>query len=201
MIKKIFLLIFGFVFITGCVSMAVTTNKMTEKVTGSIRTMEEVDKDKKLEKSIRKQVKSDVKIFAEINNMKKVGSYNITVYDSRVLITGIIADARIKNFIYNKIWEFKGVKEVINELEVSYTDESNSLIDYFISLSVKNRLRFVNGIRSTNYDVVVSNKRAFVLGIAYSEDEMRKVGYVASTTKGVRDVVIHVILKEDSRRK
>ena len=198
--KKIFLILLVLIIVSGCVGVAVTTNSVTEKITGTVRSIEEINNDRNLEKSIKKQLKQDVKIFAEINNMKRTGSYKITSYEGRILITGAVPDARIKNFIYNKVWEFDKVKEVINELEVTQ-DEINSISDYFLSKSVSNRLRFTNGIRTVNYEVVVSNKKAFVLGVAYSEDEMRKVGYVTGTTKGVKSAIIHVIVTSDARRR
>lgn len=198
--KRIFLVFFTLFIISGCVSMAVTTTNMTEKVTGTVRSIDRINEDRKLEKLIKKQLKQDVKMFAEVNNMKRIGNYKITSYEGRILVTGRVPDPRIKNFIYNKIWDFEGVNEVISELEISQ-EMNNSLRDYFLSKSVKNRLRFTNGIRSVNYDVIVFNKKAYILGVAYSEDEMRKVGYITGTTKGVKNAIIHVIVINDSRRK
>lgn len=198
--KKAFLIFFVLAMTTACVRLAVTTNNLTERVTGTVRSIEKIEKDKDLEKAIKKQLKQDLKVFAEINNMKRIGKYKIMSYEGRILITGVVQDVRIKNFIYNKIWEFKEVKEVINELEVS-SEKANSAKDYFLSKSVKNRLRFTNGIRSVNYEIIVSNKNAYVLGVSYSEDEMRKVGYITGTTKGVENAIIHVIVMDDSRRK
>lgn len=199
-VKRIFLTFFTLFMISGCVGMAVTTTNVTEKVTGTVRSIDEINSDKKLEKVIEKQLKQDVKMFAEINNMRRVGEYDITAYEGRILVTGRVADPRMKNFIYNKIWDFKGVKEVINELEISQ-EKSGSINDYFLSKSVKNRLRFTSGIRSVNYKVIVYNKKAFILGVAYSDDEMRKVGYITGTTNGIKNAIIHVININDPRRK
>lgn len=198
--KNIFKLFVVLLMLNGCVGIAVTTSDLTEKTTGTIRNIEQIRGDKALSKAIKKQLKQDIKMFAEINNMRIIGDYKITSFENRVLITGTVSDIRLKNFIYNKIWEFDGIKEVINELNVSLNDNSNWLTDYFLSKSIKNRFLITNGIRSVNYEVVVKNNKAYVLGISYSQEEIKKVGYITATTKGIRDSVIHVITKNDTRR-
>lgn len=188
------------IILNGCVGIAVTTSDLTEKTTGTIRNIEQIKSDKSLSKAIKKQLKQDVKMFAEINNMRIIGNYKITSFEGRVLITGTVGDIRLKNFIYNKVWDFDGVKEVINELNVSLNDDSSCLKDYFLSKSIKNRLLITNGIRSVNYEVIVKNNKAYILGISYSSEEIKKVGYIAATTKGVEDSIIHVITRDDIRR-
>lgn len=199
---KKYLLLFTLLFLLpSCVKLAATNSVITEKATRTHRTIEQVRKDSVLEKELKKKLKDELKIFAKINNIKRIGSFELIVNEGRVFVIGNVAQDEINNFIYNKIWENKKVLEVINELKVDLDGmEKNSFKDFSIKQAIKFKLLTTSNIKSQNYTVIVKNATAYIIGIAEDEVEIQKIGYLASTVSGVENVIIHIIEKNDSRR-
>ena len=197
-----YLFLFTLLFLLpSCVELAATNSVITEKATRTHRTIEQVRKDNVLEKELNKKLKEELKIFAKINNIKRVGNFKLIVNEGRVFVIGNVAQDEINNFIYNKIWENKKVLEVINELKVDLDGvEKNSFKDFFIRQTVKFKLLTTSNIKSQNYTIVVENGTVYIIGIAEDEIEIQKVGYLASTVSGVDNVIVHIIEKNDSRR-
>ena len=94
-----------------------------------------------------------------------------------------------------------GISEVINEMQV--TAESgilNYARDRWISLQVDAKLLLDFDILSINYDLETVNGTVYLMGIAQSEDELKRVEEHASSIGGVKGVVSHVVMKDDPRR-
>lgn len=198
--KKYILILCLFLF-PSCVQLAATNSVLTEKATRTHRTIEQVRKDQTLEKELRNTLKKELKIFAKINNIRRIGNYKVLVMEGRVFLIGNVAQNEINNFIYNKVWENNKVREVVNELKISLEDnERNSLKDFFIKRNIAWKFLTTGGVKSQNYDIIVDNGTAYIIGIADDDIEIRKVGHLASTASGVREAVIHVMDKNDSRR-
>lgn len=198
--KKTFISLIAILFLCSCMSFAVTSSNLTEQATRSHRSVEQVRRDVDLEKSIKNLIKAELKIFSEINNIKKLGDYNIIVIEGRVFLIGVVAQPEIKSFIYNKIWEHASVREVINELQVNLELARNSMKDFWMKRSLSFKLLTTKDVKSSNYKLFVINSIAYVVGIADNDIEIKKVGYLASTVEGVESAVIHIMNKNDTRR-
>jgi osmotically-inducible protein OsmY len=120
---------------------------------------------------------------------------NVTarVHEGRVMLTGTVNREETAREAVRLAWAAKGVKEVINNLEVS--DKSNIMNDAndtWIETQIESRLLATKGIKSLNYTVEVENGVAYLLGVAQNEQELKNVAYIASITKGVTKVVSYV---------
>lgn len=120
--------------------------------------------------------------------------------EGRVLLTGSVPDHAHMVHAVEVAWGVKGVKEVINELEVSNKSFKESMKDGAIMAHIKARLLMEKDVRSVNYTVDVNKGTAYLIGIARDKTELDKALEVARTTKGVKKVVSHVALKSDPRR-
>ena len=123
------------------------------------------------------------------------------ITEGRVLLTGSVKKAEYRYEAEKLTWEVPGVKEVINELQV--TDGSTFtgyMTDAWLSRAVKTRLIFTKGISSSNYNVESVNGTVYLMGIAQNERELQSAIDVARTVKGTKEVVSHVLLKDDPRR-
>ena len=149
----------------------------------------------------------DLSIQTELNHLffqDDLDLYNdvsISVIEGRVLLKGSVPthEDRIRATWVAR--QADRVREVINEMQV--TAESgilNYARDRWISLSLDTRLLFDIDILSVNYDVETVNATVYVMGIAQDEDELQRVKAHAHSIEGVKDVVIHVIMKDDPRR-
>lgn len=126
----------------------------------------------------------------------------IKVTEGRVMLTGDVDKPESKIKATELTWKVNGVKEVMNEIQVN---DKTGVVDYakdsWTANQVRTRLILEKDVRSVNYNVEVVNGTVYLLGIAQNQAELDKVTYLASTTKGVTQVISHVVLKDDSRRK
>jgi osmotically-inducible protein OsmY len=148
-------------------------------------------------------ISAEIQKFFVGSKVKHVfGDVIVRVHEGRVLLIGRTDNAQVKEEATRLAWEAHGVREVMNEIKVG--SESEGLLDAannnLIETQVEARLLADKNIKSSNYTVEVVDGTAYLLGIAQSEKEKNIAAYIASITKGVRDVVSYVRLKDDPLR-
>lgn len=125
----------------------------------------------------------------------------IRVTEGRVMLTGNVDKPETSVEAVRLAWQAKGVKEVINEIQVN---DKSGIVDYardsWIATQIRTKFLFEKNLRSVNYSVEVVNDVVYLMGIAQDEEELHKATYIASTTSYVKQVISHVILKNDPRR-
>ena len=149
----------------------------------------------------------DLSIQAELNHLffrDDLGLYqdvSFSVVEGRVLLKGSVPTHDDRTRASWVARQATGIREVINEMQV--TAESgilNYARDRWISLRLDARLLFDIDVLSVNYDVETVNGTVYILGIAQDEEELEKVKAHARRINGVKQVVSHVIMKDDPRR-
>jgi osmotically-inducible protein OsmY len=151
----------------------------------------------------------DSAISAEVNQFfiqkgkeHLFGDVSIRVHEGRVLLTGRTDSDAIREQAAELAWQAHGVREVINEIKVGA--ESAGTWDYLndnaIETQVEARLLADKNVKSQNYTVEVVDGTAYLLGVAQTEKERNIAAYIASVSKGVREVVSYVRLKDDPLR-
>ncbi len=122
------------------------------------------------------------------------------VMEGRVLYTGTVASDEDVITAVDIAWSQNGVKEVVNELNVSetsnYFDAAEYARDSWITSRIKTKTMLERDIKFVNYTIITSKGVVFVFGIARSEAELDKVLNIAAEVKGVQKVVNHAKLKE-----
>ena len=135
----------------------------------------------------------DLGIQAELNHLffqDDLALYrdvSFSVVEGRVLLKGSVPthEDRIRASWVAR--QATGISEVINEMQV--TAESgilNYARDRWISLQVDAKLLLDFDILSINYDVETVNGTVYLLGIAQSEDELKRVEEHVSSIGGVK---------------
>lgn len=128
----------------------------------------------------------------------KVG---IEVIEGRVLLTGQVPSPDDRVTATRLTWKVKGVKEVLNEIEVNDKSElTNFAKDSWITAQLHGRLLADQQVRDINYSIETVNGVIYLFGIAQDENELKRVTSHARNIKGVNKVVSHVVLKTDPRR-
>ena len=150
---------------------------------------------------------SDTAIRAEINHNwlqldhKMWMELSLQIYEGRVMVTGSVPTADVRADAIQLAWKAKGVREVIDEVEVG---NSGGVVDYArdtkIGTEFKTKILFAKNIESVNYSVEVNNGVVYLLGVAQSQDELDRVLNIARNIADVKRVVSHVLLKDDPRR-
>jgi len=149
----------------------------------------------------------DLTIQAELNHLffqddlELYQDVSFSVIEGRVLLKGFVPthEDRVRaGWIARQATR---VSEVINEMQV--LDEGD-IVDYVkdtvISTQLRTRLVLDFDILSINYSIETVNGTVYLMGIAQDEAELSQVAEHARNIGGVKDVVSHVVLKDDPRR-
>lgn len=123
---------------------------------------------------------------------------NVEVKQGRVLLTGRVNNPEDRVEAVRLAWQPDGVKEVINEIQI--TDKSgigDVANDFWINTQVNAKLLVEKNVRSINYSVDTINGIVYLMGVAQNDWEMHQAALVASRVKGVKRVISHVRVKEN----
>ena len=121
---------------------------------------------------------------------------DVEVSQGRVLLTGTVENMDLKIEATRIAWGVEDVKTVINELQISNSDNIfNFADDLVISTKVSGRLILEEEVNSLNYNIETVNKVVYIIGIANSEDEQKKVIDIASDVYGVEGVIDYITIK------
>ena len=135
-----------------------------------------------------KFISSDDNLFININT---------NVLEGRVLLTGLVDNQEIRIDAVRRVWEIKGVKEVINEIEVG---NRASLKDYgkdlWINTQAKGLAAKTIGLRFLAYNFETIKGKVYIAGITSRPEQLDKVIEVVKTIKGVTEIVNYVVIKE-----
>lgn len=124
-----------------------------------------------------------------------------SVYEGRVLLTGIVRSEKERADIIAMAWKINGVREVINELIVDPSGRSGTFArDSWISAQLKSKLLFDKEVSSINYQVETVRHTIYLMGVAQNKAELDRVINYARNIEYVDRVVNHVLLKDDPRR-
>lgn len=125
----------------------------------------------------------------------------ITVFDRRVLLTGEVEDATLRDRAVHLARLVEGVTEVLDEVRVTTTpEEGMGPRDALIEADLRRAIMFDAEVLAINYAIEVEDGIVYLLGVAQSDAERRRVVAHARGLSYVRAVVDHVRLKTDPRR-
>jgi osmotically-inducible protein OsmY len=150
----------------------------------------------------------DATIQVQINHLllqrseRLFADVDLEVVEGRVLMTGSVPTAEDRIDAVRLAWQVTGVTEVLNELQV--TDKSGLMSyakDVWISTQMRGKLIGDSHIVDINYSVDTVNGTLYLMGIAQSQGELDRVVQHGRTIRGVTQVVSHVQLRDDPRRR
>lgn len=151
---------------------------------------------------------SDAQISAQINyawldeNVDMFHSLNISVYDGRVMVTGILPTQAQVDKAIELAWKVNGVREVINEIIVDPSGRTGTFAtDSFITAELKAKLLFDRDVSAVNYSVDAVRGIVYIMGVAQSQAELDRVIGYARNIRYVRKVINHALLKTDPELK
>ena len=149
---------------------------------------------------------SDSVIFTKIQDrfIQEDASLNtvvdVTVNDAAVLLTGKVRTPEEKVLATRLTWEVRGVREVINELQV--TDKSSLkdvAKDLAASAQLRGKLIADSNVSSLNFSIDVVNGTVYLSGVAADAEEMNRVVSHARELRFAQQVVNYITLRADQR--
>ena len=124
-----------------------------------------------------------------------------SVNNGSVLLTGKLKTRDEKITATRLSWEIKGVREVINEIQLSGTSSlKSSAKDLAASAQLRAALIRDPEISSLNFSIDVVNGIVYLSGVAETEQERVRVVAHAQELRFAKQVVSYIILAYDRRK-
>lgn len=137
----------------------------------------------------------EIRAREELNKDPEIPSrshININVYNGTLLITGEAPEEQIHAKIIAGIRIIKGVKRVLDEIEIApETDQASHYNDSSITNRIKTELDKIHnpvGFTSQNIKVFTENGNVYLMGLVYKE-EADIVTKVTQEVPGVKNVI------------
>ena len=134
------------------------------------------------------------------NDASLVKGVESSVSNGAVLMTGEVDTQDQKILATRLAWEIKGVKEVLNEIQIV---SEKSLKTTAKDLAARAQLRAAligdQEISSMNYSIDVVNGIVYLSGVAVNEKERERVITHAQALRFAKKVVNYIILSTDKR--
>lgn len=144
----------------------------------------------------------DTWIRAEINQRLLAHSGNLfldvhlQVQNGRVLLSGTVPGPRARVEAVRIAWLSDGVREVINEIELSDDDSFAGFArDRWIETRLRAKLLGDKDVSSLNISIESVNQSVYLIGVTHSQDEKARVVGHAKTVPYVRRVVSYLAVK------
>ncbi len=179
--------------LNGCVPVIIGGAAAGSKILSQDKTVGEVVSDSTIWTKIRAS-------FIANNLDSLVGSVNVKVSEGRVLLTGYVLSSDTMLKVIRVCWDQDGVKEVINELKISESDQKDFVgysKDSWITTRIKSKMLITGGVKSINYNIVTIEGAVYLIGIARTQEELDTVTDIAATVSGVEKVVSYVKVQGD----
>ena len=123
---------------------------------------------------------------------------DVEVSQGRVLLTGTVDNIDLRIEATRIAWGVKGVQTVINEIQISESDNIlNFADDLVISTKVYAKLMLDEEVNSLNYNIETVNKVVYIIGISSSSDEKKKAMDLTKEVFGVEEVVEYITIKSE----
>ena len=123
---------------------------------------------------------------------------DVEVSQGRVLLTGTVDNIYLRIEATRIAWGVKGVQTVINEIQISDSDNIlNFADDLVISTKVYAKLMLDEEVNSLNYNIETVNKVVYIIGISSSSDEKKKAIDLTKEVFGVEEVVEYITIKSE----
>jgi osmotically-inducible protein OsmY len=134
------------------------------------------------------------KLFGE--GASRFGEVDVEVAGRFVLLSGRVPSQADKAEAERVAWSVSSVDEVANELVIDKFNMGRDINDRWITEQVRARIISDSDVKGVNYNIQVYNGVVYLLGIAKSEDELRRAAEHASKVKGVQKVVSYVKMRD-----
>ena len=149
---------------------------------------------------------ADTQIYAKLtdrfikSDFSLLTAVDITVNDGAVLLTGKVKTPEEKILATRLAWEIFGVREVVNELQVTDTSSIKDLAkDLAASATLRTKLIGDSNISSMNFSIDVVNGIVYLSGVAADADEINRVVAHARDIRFTQQVINYITLQTDKR--
>ena len=128
-------------------------------------------------------------------------SIGVKVLDGRIFLTGKVDDPEEKLRITKLAWETNGARSVKNDIKIKEKFNFKvSAKDALITSQLRVAMIIDREIKNSNYKIDTYKKNIYIYGIAFNEEERRKVINEAKEVLDVKNVIASILIVEDLSR-
>jgi osmotically-inducible protein OsmY len=125
----------------------------------------------------------------------------VEVLDGHIFITGKVDEPEEKIKITKLAWETRGVRSVKNAIQIrGQSNFKSTSKDILITTQLRAAMIISKTIKSSNYTLETINKKIYIFGISFDEEERKEVLEEANKIYGVKDIVPTIYLVSDLSR-
>lgn len=122
-----------------------------------------------------------------------MGKVDVEVAEGIVLLTGSVPTIEDKMEAEKIAWSAPNVLQVGNEIQLNkpsgfFKDSEDALI----GANIRTRLIAEKGVKARNINIEMENGTVYLLGVARDHGELQKITHIASTSKGVKEVISYI---------
>ena len=136
-----------------------------------------------------------------LTDKKHFLTIGVKILDGRIFLTGKVDHPEEKLQITKMAWETKGARSVKNDIKIK--EKFNFKIsakDTLITAQLRVAMILDKEIKNSNYKIDTYKKKIYIYGIAFTEEERRKVINEAKEVLDVEKVIASILLVEDLSR-
>ncbi|MBF0381476.1 MAG: BON domain-containing protein [Magnetococcales bacterium] len=190
-IKRVFTIILPvglLLLISGCTSVAVGTGAVATGMVAERRGAGDYVEDIWVAWKIRGSFVQSEKV--------RVANVNVSVYQGRVLLTGVAASQEEISEAISLAKNTRGVLEVSSEIQVQSETPKELANDVWISTQVKSRLFSSDHVRGIDIHVETTKGVVYLTGQAQSVEERDQAIESAKSVSGVVEVVSYILVND-----
>jgi osmotically-inducible protein OsmY len=185
------LLLLGFApWLTGCVGAVVGAGAATGLAVFEERPVKTIARDTQISTKLRIAMLEESE-----QHFAKVG---IEVFESRVLLTGVVDSEKMRADAVRLAWKITNVKAVLNEIGVGTNSLLDTAKDSWVTTQLMSKMTFDKDILAINYSIETVAGTVYLIGIAQNQTELDRVIAHARALGYVRKVISHVRVKKAS---
>lgn len=139
---------------------------------------------------------SDIALYTKLReklaqrDIKSVLDVQLTVFQGAVLLTGALPNYDEIAQTVEKVWQTPGVNYVYNYIRMGKTlDPVQTSEEIALSSSIRTKLTLTEGIKSSNYKLVLDDGVVYVMGLKKDQEEWRRARAVIADTYGVDKII------------
>ena len=125
----------------------------------------------------------------------------VKVLDGRIFLGGKVDEPEEKLVITKMAWETKGARSVKNNIAIKQKFSfKNIAVDILITSQLRTALIFNKKVKAANFNIDTINRKTYIFGIAYGEDEKKEIIQEAKQIVDLKELVTSILLVSDLSR-
>ena len=125
----------------------------------------------------------------------------VKVLDGRIFLGGKVDDPEEKLVITKMAWETKGARSVKNNIAIKQKFSfKNTAVDILITSQLRTALIFNKKVKAANFNIDTINRKTYIFGIAYGEDEKKEIIQEAKQIVDLKELVTSILMVSDLSR-